>query len=271
MAPYDPLNFSFWSNHTRESAVTIDSLMPNGLCIQRMVQADTAIRDFKSDLWNEASKLPLFHLLKESKHYVLSCVNNKGGLEELVDENRTIFDVQPFKPYFKVVKKQGDETEKLVNSKINMLIGKSLTEFDGMMKNDEIRDFRKKYRSVCEQVYNLRRRANWEERAMYAYPPQFADTLDFPDYLKSKMTSNLIVNVSIAEGITHTFTLPFDCSVEQLLLEALEKKKVILQLREREDPSDFMLKIAGKTSFVFGRCIDDEEPILLHFKVSKQM
>ena len=143
MAPYDPLNFNFWSRETRESTVAIDCLMPNGLCITRRVQADTLLRDFKADLWMEAGRLPLYHLLNDSRFYVLSCVDKNGGVEELVDENRSIFDVQPFKPYFKIVEKQGDEAEKLVNSKISMLIGKSITEFESMEKDDEVRAFRR--------------------------------------------------------------------------------------------------------------------------------
>ena len=103
MPPYDACNFDFWSSQTRESAVAIDCLLPNGVCLTLKVQADTSIKEFKAKLWAEAAKLPLFYLLKAAGNYVLSCVDIKGGMEELVDENRTIFDVQPFKPYFKVI------------------------------------------------------------------------------------------------------------------------------------------------------------------------
>ena len=271
MPPYDALNFDSWCGKTRDSAVpvAIDCLMPNGLCITLKVQSDTTLAECKAQLWKEAKKSPLYHLLKEAKFYVFSCVDRKGSLEELVDEKRTVFDVQPFKPYFKVVEKQGDEAEKLVNSKISMLIGKSLTEFDNMDKIEEVHDFRRKYKSVCESVSTSRRRAVWDDRAMYAYPPQFADSMDFPEYLRPKMNSSeFIVYVTVAKSITHTFHIPYEYKVSELVQVALEKKASTLALREPERADEFILKIAGKTSFLFGWRGENEEPRLLHFKVS---
>ena len=267
MAPYDPLNFNFWSRQSPENRVRIDCLMPNGLCITREVQADTVLKDFKSDLWNEAGRLPLFHLLKDSKFYVLSCIDRYGGIEELIDEDRSIYDVQPFKPYFKIVEKQGDDVEKLVNSKISMLIGKSVTEFESLERDEEIRAFRRKFRMLCHQLYTSRRRASWEERAEYAYPPQFGESHECPKYLLPKMKSDFIVNVSVAKGLNHSFQIPYDYTVKELIEVSLEKKCVTLQLRQRESPDDYVLKIAGKYSFLFGRMVEDLEPKLLHYKV----
>ena len=268
MPPYDPLNFNFWNTQTRESAVKINCLMPNGLCIERRVSADTPLRTFKSDLWEEAKRLPLCQSLKDSQYYVLSCVDRYGGIEELVDENRSIYDVQPFKPYFKVVEKQGDETEKLFNSKISMLIGKSIADFETMEKDDEVRTFRKKYRTECQTICAGRRRANWDMRAMYAYPPQFADSVECPKYLESKLRAELIVKVYIAISMGYDFRISHNCSVKELIQISLNKKRATMPLNHVENPDDYVFKIAGRNSFLFAQIEDGIEPKLLHFQVS---
>ena len=268
MAPFDPRNFNFWNKQTRESAVNINCLMPNGLCIQRRVPADTLLRQFKFDLWEEAGRLPLCHLLKDSQCYVLSCVDKYGGIEELVDENRSIYDVQPFKPYFKVVEKQGDEAEKLINSKISILIGQSTAEFESMEKDDEVRAFRNKYRTVSERICSDRRRASWDMRAMYAYPPQFADSVEHPKYLIQHFKSELTVKVYIAKAISYDFKVSYECSVKELIQICLNKKRATMPKSQIENPDDYVLKIAGRGSFLFGEIEEGMEPNLLSFKVS---
>ncbi len=270
MAPYDACRFNFWENQKRESAVkvTMECFLPNGLCVPLMVQADITIEEFKSRLWTEAKKLPLSHLLKDKRFYVLSCVDRKGGIEELIDEKRTIFDVKPFKPYFKIAEKKGDEAEKLLNSKISMLIGKSLTEFDNM-KIEEVVDFRRKYRTVCEHYATQRRRASWGVRALYSYPPQFAPTIDIPDYVQKKMNEEFIVNVAVAKSINHTFHIPFDYTTTELVCLALKKKASTLQLKNIENADDFVLKRVGRSNFLFGSMMEGEEdPKLLSYKVN---
>ena len=157
--------------------------------------------------------------------------------------------------------------EKLLKSKINMLIGKSLTEFDNMDKVEEIYDFRRMYRKVCEHVATQRRRASWGVRAVYSYPPQLANT-EIPEYVRSRINSEFIVNIAVARSITHTFHIPYDCTTEELISIALKKKASTLQLRDVESPNDFVLKIIGKRSFLFGAINQqDEAPKLLSFKV----
>ncbi len=245
------------------SSITIECLLPSGLSVPMRVQADISIEELKTQLWTQARKLPLSHLLKDQQFYVLSCVGKKGGIEELIDESRTVFDVQPFKPYFKIVERKGDAAKKLLNSKISMLIGKSIAEFDSMDKIDEVHDFRRKYRTFCENVATERRRASWGVRAMYSYPPQYAPNLQIPEYLRPKISSEFKVIVSVAKAITYTFHIGYDFIVTELVTLALKKKASTLQLKEVEKTDDFILKRVGKTSFLFG----DNNIKLISFKV----
>eukprot|EP00794_Sanderia_malayensis_P015189 gene15189-16756_t len=267
MPPYDPCRFNFLKNQKPGSSITMECFLPNGLCIPMQVQADTTIGEFKALLWIEAKKLPLFDRLKDQRFYVLSCVDSKGGIEALFDENRTILDVQPFKPYFKISEKKGDESEKLLNSKISMLIGKSLTEFDNMDKIEEVADFRRQYRIVCEQYATQRRRASWGVRAMYSYPPQFAPTNDIPDYIRVKISKEFIINVAVVKSITYTFHIPVDCTTTQLVLLALRKKAFTLKLPTVENHDDFVLKRVGRSNYLFGSMVEGEEdPKLIAYK-----
>ena len=77
---------------------------------------------------------------------------------------------------------------------------------------------------------------------MYAYPPQFADAIECPEYLKPKMKSDFIVNVHVAKSIDHTFHIPYEYTVRELIQISLDKKHATLQLGNRESPFDYVLK-----------------------------
>ena len=266
MPPHELSDFNFWYQKEPESIIPIDFLLPNGLCINLQVPATTTLADLKAALWNEAEKYPLFDKLKSYRNYIFACVGRRGGVEELVDEESSLFFIQPFKPYLKVVEKQGDETEKLFNARISMLIGKSLTEFENL-KNEEVEDFRRKYRKFCESVAVQRGRASWEIRAMYTFPPELAETYEIPAYMADKLKSDVInINVAVAKNITNTLGVPYDCKPSDLLTVALKKKAFTLK-KPPENAQDYVLKVVGRESYLLGFLLEGEEYPLIQYKV----
>ncbi len=54
--------------------VTVDCLLPNGVIVPLRCPRESPLDRLKADLWREAHKYPLFHLLQERKAYVFVSV-----------------------------------------------------------------------------------------------------------------------------------------------------------------------------------------------------
>merc|ERR1712226_1315084 len=111
-----------------QQKINVECFLPNGMFISFPdLRADVPLDKIKEKLWNEATRSTLFRLLKEKHEYAFSVVSFNGGTEELIDEQLSLFDVKPVRPYLKVVRRQGNEAVKLLDSKISILIGRTIT------------------------------------------------------------------------------------------------------------------------------------------------
>ncbi|CAH3118738.1 unnamed protein product [Porites lobata] len=251
------LRRTFWDDFEPSSMVDVDCFLPTGVVIQLQVRIEAQLADIKSRLWREASNYPLFNLLKESSNYVFLCVNQRGKQEELVDETRQLIDVQPFRPLLKLIQRKGDSEEKLLNSTIGNLIGKSLHEFD-QMQNTEVDDFRLKYRRFAEKKAYERTQIDWIGRAVYAYPPE-VESIEAPEHIESKLMENrrFLVNVAIKNNRAsikdmHAFNVPADAYPDELLVLVLRKRGAIMGVHDLDKPNDYVLKIVGRESYLLG-------------------
>lgn len=251
------LRRNFWDDFKPSSMVDVDCFLPTGVVIQLQVRIEAPLAEIKSRLWREASNYPLFNLLKDASNYVFLCVNQRGKQEELVDEARQLIDVRPFRPLLKLIHRKGDKEEKLLNSTIGNLIGKSLHEFD-QMQNTEVDDFRRKYRRFAEKIANERRQLDWIGRAMYAYPPELESTLP-PPHIEEKLMENrrFLVNVAIKNNRAsikdmHAFNVPADAYPDELLILVLKKRGAIMGVLDLDKPVDYVLKIVGRESYLLG-------------------
>ena len=248
---------NFWDNCEPGSLVNVDCFLPTGVVIQLQVRIDAPLEEIKNRLWREASNYPLFKFLEDSATYVFVCVNQKGKQEELLDESRQLIDVRPFRPLLKLIHKKGDNEEKLFNSQIGNLIGKSLHEFD-QMQNTEVDDFRRKYRQFAEKIASERRQLDWMGRAMYAYPPEI-ETIEPPWHVENNLMENrrFLVNVAIknnqaSQNDMHAFNVPADAFPEELLVLVLKKRSAVMGDLDLENQADCVLKIVGQESYLLG-------------------
>ena len=241
---------NFWDNYEPGSLVNVDCFLPTGVVIQLQVRIDAPLGEIKNRLWREASNYPLFKFLNDSATYVFVCVNQKGKQEELLDESRLLIDVRPFRPLLKLIHRKGDNEEKLFDSHIGNLIGKSLHEFD-QMQNTEVDDFRRKYRQFAEKIASERRQLDWMGRAMYAYPPEI-ETTEPSSQIKNKAISVAVKDDQAPIEDKHTFKGRAAAFPEQLLALALEKRGAIMGVLDLDKPGDYVLKIVGKESFLLG-------------------
>lgn len=75
-------------------------------------------------LWKQAQVYPLFSLLGEMDGHIFECVNQAAVHEELEDESRRLCDVRPFLPVLRLITRNCGRAERLLDSKIGVLIGK---------------------------------------------------------------------------------------------------------------------------------------------------
>ena len=90
------------------------------------------------DLWKLAETYPLYGSLLDLNYYIFQCINQSAEQEELLDGNRKLCDVKPFWPMLRVIRKASDVEEKVLNSKIGLLIGKSKFSWKRMTLMDDI-------------------------------------------------------------------------------------------------------------------------------------
>nr|XP_054589771.1 phosphatidylinositol 4,5-bisphosphate 3-kinase catalytic subunit beta isoform-like [Nothobranchius furzeri]XP_054589772.1 phosphatidylinositol 4,5-bisphosphate 3-kinase catalytic subunit beta isoform-like [Nothobranchius furzeri] len=118
-----------WASHSPLAGhalekITVDFLLPTGIYIQMDVPRDATIQHIKLLLWKQAQNFPLFPSLGEMESHMFECVNQAAVHEELEDETRRLCDVRPFLPVLKLVTRNCGRAERLLDSKIGVLIGK---------------------------------------------------------------------------------------------------------------------------------------------------
>ena len=273
--PSSPLSrFEFWYEKDATTEIDVVCMLPNGICLTfPQTPADTALCDIKERLWVEAEMYPLFHLLQFKDDYVFQVVSSNGGTEDLVNENLSLFDVKPVRPFLKITLRYGDEAIKLMNSKISMVLGRSIT---SKSENEEVEDLRRKYVPLCEYISRERGRSSWERRAMYSYPPELDAEIDLSNALKAKLVFNdwkLRISVSVLPDFVCTFDIPYKSLPMNIIRTTL--KEYALTSTTHENINDYVLKVLGRLEYFFGNLIkvDDaeiyvEKPII-QYKVRK--
>ncbi|KAI4893118.1 hypothetical protein NFI96_020627 [Prochilodus magdalenae] len=123
-------------------------------------------------LWKQAQAYPLFFLLGEIDGHIFECVNQAAVHEELEDESRRLCDVRPFLPVLKLITRNCGRAERLLDSKIGVLIGKGLHELDAL-QDQEVKDFRTKMQRISEEKMQCVQMMSWGEWLQSCFSPQY--------------------------------------------------------------------------------------------------
>uniref|UniRef100_A0A8U7ND56 phosphatidylinositol-4,5-bisphosphate 3-kinase n=1 Tax=Corvus moneduloides TaxID=1196302 RepID=A0A8U7ND56_CORMO len=228
-----------------DGSVSVDFLLPTGIYINLDVPRDATISQIKQLLWKQAHSYPLFHLLMEIDSYMFSCVNQTAVHEELEDETRRLCDVRPFLPVLKLVTRNCDPGEKL-DSKIGVLIGKGLHEFDAL-QDPEVNDFRAKMRRISEEKIQSLVGLSWMDWLKHTYPPEQEPVI--PESFQDKLYSgNLVVKKCYS-----LFQVSPNMNPIKLNELAIRKRLTIHGKEDEEvDPADYVLQVSGRLEYVFG-------------------
>lgn len=269
----------FWYGKDANSAIDVICLLPNGICVSfPSLRADTPLNKIKTNLWIEAKRFSMSQKLKAHTEYVFVVVSKDGGTEEVMDEELSLFDIKPVRPFLKATQRQGDAQVKQLNSKISMLIGKAVT----TSKDEQVVDLRKKCLEFCNRISLQRGRASWERRAIYTFPPDFEEDHELPAALANQIErSDNLLKITVyytAENVRifNVFIVSHKLKPRDLVQKVLNKRYSIHGKKNNysENAEDFVLKEFGKENFFLGFVRQEEnqqevymEKPLIQYKV----
>lgn len=256
MAPR-PSSGELWGLHLMPPRIQVDCCLPNGMLVSLECLRETPLIDIKQQLFTEARKYPLYHLLQEESCYIFVGVTQEAEREEFYDETRRLCDLRLFHPILKVIEPLGNREEKILNREIGFAIGMPVCEFE-MLKDAEVQEFRRSILSVCREAVEEREAGGALTQALYVYPPNVESSPDLPLHLYQRLDQGrLIVTIWVIVSPSNSkqkYTLKVSHSSlpEQLIAESIRKKSRSMHLSPQqlrlcvqEYQGQYILKVCG--------------------------
>ncbi|XP_078138430.1 phosphatidylinositol 4,5-bisphosphate 3-kinase catalytic subunit alpha isoform-like [Centroberyx gerrardi] len=256
MAPR-PSSGELWGLHLMPPRILVDCCLPNGMMVSLECLRETPLLSIKQQLFTEARKYPLYHLLQEESCYIFVGVTQEAEREEFYDETRRLCDLRLFHPILKVIEPLGNREEKILNREIGFAIGMPVCEFE-VLKDPEVQDFRRSILSVCREAMEEREGGGAHSQALYVYPPNVESSPQLPQHIYSKLDKGrLIVTIWVIVSPSnskqkYTLKVSHDSLPEQLIAESIRKKSRSMHLSPQqlrlcvqEYQGQYILKVCG--------------------------
>ncbi|XP_068173009.1 phosphatidylinositol 4,5-bisphosphate 3-kinase catalytic subunit beta isoform isoform X2 [Antennarius striatus] len=263
--------------------ITVDFLLPTGIYIQMEVPRDATIQNIKLLLWKQAQSFPFYLALGDMESHMFECVNQAAVHEELEDETRRLCDVRPFLPVLKLVTRNCGRAERLLDSKIGVLIGKGLHELDAI-NDQEVKDFRSKMFRLSEDRMLKVQMMTCTEWLQARFSPQLEPPAEAPmtNGLREH-TADLDVHIHLEQTQDPVSLKVPSCCTPTELMELAVKRGLVPHWPEGED--HYVLRVSHCLDFLCGdyplmeykyirTCIQAKEPprlTLVHISTIKAM
>ncbi|KAG1683794.1 Phosphatidylinositol 4,5-bisphosphate 3-kinase catalytic subunit alpha isoform [Nymphon striatum] len=259
-----PSSGELWGHHLMPTVVTVDCLLPNGVIVPLNCPRDATLMNIKSNLWHEAKKFPLFHLLSEPSSYICVAITQEAEREEFYDETKRLCDLRLFQLVLKIIEPEGNKEEKMLNYEIGLAIGTPVHEFDEMKTIEGI-DMRRSLVNVCKEAMELRDSNAEDTQALYAFPPDIECTPDLPPNIDMKLEKGTIIICvwvlsSTGDKQKYTVRVPKDAYPEKITAEAILKKvksmllpKAQQQQKVQEHVQSYLLKVCGYEQYLLAQ------------------
>uniref|UniRef100_A0A8C1ZZ05 phosphatidylinositol-4,5-bisphosphate 3-kinase n=1 Tax=Cyprinus carpio TaxID=7962 RepID=A0A8C1ZZ05_CYPCA len=233
-AKTDQLDLWVESGLDGDDQVMVDFLLPTGIYIQMEVPRESTIQNIKLLLWKEAQTYPLFSLLGEMEGHMFECVNQAAVHEELEDETRRLCDVRPFLPVLKLITRNCGRAERILDSKIGVLIGKGLHELDAL-QDQEVKDFRSKMKRISEEKMQCMQLMSWGEwlRSCYSMTLEAGSLENLIDKHEG------VIKITMHYDQSQVSSVNLVCRVLQISLKYIGFR------------SDYVLRVSRKLEFLF--------------------
>ncbi|KAI3375935.1 hypothetical protein L3Q82_016346, partial [Scortum barcoo] len=259
-----PSSGELWGLHLMPPRILVDCCLPNGMMVSLECLRETPLISIKQQLFMEARKYPLYHLLQvqhrltfdhalflahyynlcfligqEESSYIFVGVTQEAEREEFYDETRRLCDLRLFHPILKVIEPLGNREEKILNREIGFAIGMPVCEFE-MLKDLEVQDFRRSILTVCREAMEEREGGGAHSQALYVYPPNVESSAQLPQHIYSKLDKGrLIVTIWVIVSPSnskqkYTLKVSHDSLPEQLIAESIRKKSRSMHLSPQQ-------------------------------------
>ncbi|XP_005157523.1 phosphatidylinositol 4,5-bisphosphate 3-kinase catalytic subunit beta isoform isoform X1 [Danio rerio] len=249
-AKTDQLDLWAESGLDGDDQVMVDFLLPTGIYIQMEVPRESTIQHIKLLLWKEAQTYPLFSLLGEMEGHMFECVNQAAVHEELEDETRRLCDVRPFLPVLKLITRNCGRAERLLDSKIGVLIGKGLHELDAL-QDQEVKDFRSKMKRISEEKMQQMQMMSWGQWLRSSYSPQL-DTSSLDNLIERHEGIIKITMHYDQSQDTASLKVSLNCTVSEVMDHALKKWQTTHGPEEDIGArSNYVLRVSDRLEFLF--------------------
>ncbi|XP_016887681.1 phosphatidylinositol 4,5-bisphosphate 3-kinase catalytic subunit beta isoform isoform X2 [Cynoglossus semilaevis] len=237
--------------HTPDQ-ITVDFLLPTGIYIQMDVPREATIQHIKLLLWKQAQTLPLFTALGEMESHMFECVNQAAVHEELEDETRRLCDVRPFLPVLKLITRNCGRAERLLDSKIGVLIGKGLHELDAI-NDQEVKDFRNKIVRLSEERMQRVCLMTCTEWLQACFSPQLdpGSTTAVTDEVSEQSDLKVIIHFEQSQDST-ILKVPSSCTTTELMDLAIKKWLTTHSPEEEASRSEYVLRLSQCLEFLCG-------------------
>uniref|UniRef100_A0A8D3BTE1 phosphatidylinositol-4,5-bisphosphate 3-kinase n=1 Tax=Scophthalmus maximus TaxID=52904 RepID=A0A8D3BTE1_SCOMX len=194
-------------------------------------------------LWKQAQTLPFFAALGDMESHMFECVNQAAVHEELEDETRRLCDVRPFLPVMKLVMRNCGRAERLLDSKIGVLIGKGLHELDAM-NDQEVKDFRSKTFRISEERMQGVQMMTCTEWLQSCFSPQLE-----PDVADG--AADWSADLKVIIHFDH-LKVPSSCTTTELMELAVRKWLTTHGPEEEAWRSQYVLRLSQCLEFLCG-------------------
>lgn len=264
-APHSPLG-----GHATD-LVPVDFLLPTGIYIQLEVPREATIQHIKLLLWKQAQTFPLFPALGEMESHMFECVSQAAVHEELEDETRRLCDVRPFLPVLRLVTRNCGRAERLLDSKIGVLIGKGLHELDAL-QDQEVKDFRGKMLRVSEERMQRYHTMTWSEWLQGCFSPQMETTSSAAASITYNPDEYLKITIHFDQSQdAASLRVPPSSTPSELMEQALRKWLTTHGPEEDARQGPYVLRVSQRLEFLCGdhpliqykyikECIQAREP-----------
>uniref|UniRef100_K7FIQ5 PI3K-ABD domain-containing protein n=1 Tax=Pelodiscus sinensis TaxID=13735 RepID=K7FIQ5_PELSI len=184
--PPRPSSGELWGLHLMPPRIMVDCCLPNGILVTLECLREAALLGIKHELFREAQKYPLSHLLQDESCYIFVGVTQEAEREEFFDESRRLCDLRLFQPILKVIEPVGNREEKILNREIGFAIGMPVCELE-LVKDPEVQDFRRSILAVCREAVETREAGGPHSQALYVYPPNVESSAELPKHVYCKL------------------------------------------------------------------------------------
>uniref|UniRef100_H2SZ17 Phosphatidylinositol 4,5-bisphosphate 3-kinase catalytic subunit beta isoform n=1 Tax=Takifugu rubripes TaxID=31033 RepID=H2SZ17_TAKRU len=232
--------------------ITMDFLLPTGIYIQCDVPRVATIKEIKQLLWKEAHSFPMFSKLGEMESHMFECVNQAAVHEELEDETRRLCDIRPFLPVLKLVTRNCGRGERLLDSKIGVLIGKGLHELSAI-NDQEVKDFRSKMTRISEERMQTIERMTCTEWLQASYSSQLDVPADTTTMDGTDRPADLKIIIHFDQSLdSASLKMASTCTPRDLITQAVRKWLTTHGPEEDALRGQYVLRVSHCLEFLCG-------------------